>query len=89
MVSHCANPLCGKPLHYLRDGRVYLFNDRMFTTGGEAHARPVHLTHYWLCGVCSLTMTMVQDAQAIRILPRRQRRFSSDDPEEAVPRQAP
>ena len=26
MISHCANPECHRPLHYLRGGRVYRFD---------------------------------------------------------------
>ena len=27
MVSHCANPACRAPLHYLRGGRLFFFGD--------------------------------------------------------------
>ena len=26
MVNQCANPKCGKPLHYLREGRIFVFD---------------------------------------------------------------
>lgn len=69
MVNNCANPACGKPLHYLREGRVYVFA----VAGAQTDARGKHvstLQHYWLCGVCSQNMTMIQDAQGIRTAPK-------------------
>lgn len=40
MVNHCANPQCCKPFHYLRDGRVYLFNmSKPIAIGDQARAR--------------------------------------------------
>lgn len=59
MISCCANPACGKPLHYLREGRIYVFETVAATAGGNA--RPRRLEHYWLCGDCSPTLALVQD----------------------------
>jgi len=70
MVNYCANPGCGKPLHYLRDGRIYVFDTSMGTTP-PGKKRERRLEHYWLCGACAETLILVQDAQGwIRILPR-------------------
>jgi hypothetical protein len=72
MLSQCANPRCCKPLHYLRDGRVYLFaisDPQAAKDGGD---RPPRIEHFWLCGNCSQSMILVQEAQTIRTLPRRQ-----------------
>jgi hypothetical protein len=88
MVNHCANPLCGKPLHYLREGRVYLFSGCIPAAGAEEHPHVSHLQHFWLCGVCSLTMTLVQDAQTIRLVPRRDLLSSSEEGREKVPWEA-
>ncbi|HEY1499718.1 MAG TPA: hypothetical protein VGF88_09085 [Acidobacteriaceae bacterium] len=64
MVSNCANAGCGKPLHYLREGRIYIFE------GSARRSEPGTkrlrcLEHYWLCGVCAETLMLVQDAQGI------------------------
>ncbi len=70
MVNYCANPGCGKPLHYLREGRIYVF-DASIATGSPGKKKERQLEHYWLCGACAQSMTMVQDAQGwVRILPR-------------------
>jgi hypothetical protein len=64
MVSNCANSGCGKPLHYLREGRIYIFEASARTT--EPGAKRVRcLDHYWLCGVCAETLMLAQDAQGI------------------------
>ena len=61
MVNQCANSKCGKPLHYLREGRIFVFdlpdpNVPVPAPGG----RPRRLQHFWLCGQCSETMVMEQ-----------------------------
>lgn len=68
MVSNCANPDCGKPLLYLRDGRIYVFDTTAGAIGSDGkHER--RLEHYWLCGACAKTLVLVQDAQgSIHIL---------------------
>ena len=61
MVNQCANSGCGKPLHYLREGRIFVFdlpdpNPPKPAAGGRAR----RLQHFWLCGSCSETMVMEQ-----------------------------
>ena len=51
----------GKPLHYLREGRIFVFdlpdpNVPVPAPGGRAR----RLQHFWLCGRCSETMVMEQ-----------------------------
>lgn len=83
MVSYCANPGCSKPLHYLRDGRIYVFDASVANTR-PGHKRERRLEHYWLCGACVQTLILVQDALGwIKILPRPTAIVSSED--EAVP----
>lgn len=58
MVNHCANPQCRRPLHYLRDGRVYVFNmSKPIAIGDQTRAR---MEHFWLCGTCSERYVLVQ-----------------------------
>lgn len=56
MVSQCANPQCGKPLHYLREGKVFLLHAQ--GSGGQGD----RMEHFWLCGECSLDY-IVKEAQ--------------------------
>jgi hypothetical protein len=59
MVNRCANSKCGKPLHYLREGRIFVFDlpdPNVTVPGGRAR----RLQHFWLCGPCSETMVMEQ-----------------------------
>lgn len=69
MVNHCANSGCAKPLHYLREGRIFIFDVATGSseTGGK---RMRHLEHYWLCGTCSRSLTLAQGANGIRVLPK-------------------
>jgi hypothetical protein len=64
MINQCANPSCGKPLHYLREGRIFVFdlpdpNPQAPAAGGRAR----RLQHFWLCGSCSETMVMEQTSE--------------------------
>jgi hypothetical protein len=70
MVNVCANPDCGKPLHYLREGKIFVFQ---IPNPGASDEIPRHLEHFWLCGDCSGSRTLVQDStgavRSIRKLP--------------------
>jgi len=76
MVSHCANPKCAKPLHYLREGRIFVF-DVADRTGPDGK-RSRRMEHYWLCGVCSQTMAMEQSATGVRVVMRPAARLRSE-----------
>lgn len=74
MVSHCANPKCAKPLHYLREGRIFVFD----VASGEADRqgkRSRRMEHYWLCGVCAQTLAMEQAPDGVRVIARRRTRM--------------
>lgn len=74
MVSNCANPKCGKPLHYLREGQIFVF-DITVSVPGDSGKRLRRMEHYWLCGVCSQTMAMQQTPDGIRVVARAGPRF--------------
>lgn len=56
MVNNCANPACKRPLHYLREGKVFLFAQKESTSNGEKV--PQRLEHFWLCGECAKFWTL-------------------------------
>jgi hypothetical protein len=69
MVNHCANPRCSKPLHYLREGRIFVFD----VASGEVDKtgkRSRRMEHYWLCGECSRTLAMEESPQGVRVVAR-------------------
>jgi hypothetical protein len=63
MVNECANPKCAKPLHYLREGRIFVFDVTAESDGAESVHR---LEHYWLCGTCSKTMRLEKTRKGVR-----------------------
>lgn len=65
MVNSCANPDCAKPLHYLREGRIFVFDAE-----SESNSRIHRMEHYWLCGVCSQTMRLEKTGQSVRVAPK-------------------
>jgi hypothetical protein len=69
MVNSCANPSCAKPLHYLREGRIFVFDVTRTSAPGDAK-RAHLLEHFWLCGSCSKTMQLEQTGDGIKIVPK-------------------
>ncbi len=83
MVTHCSNPDCGKPLHYLREGRIFLFE----VAAPSVEGQPTEITrmeHFWLCGPCSQSMYVEKDGKrSVRVVPKtRARRPAPVMPEE-------
>jgi hypothetical protein len=70
MVNNCANPKCSKPLHYLREGRIFVFDviAPLNPDGKRGH----RLEHYWLCGACSATYQLEQTSdRQVKLTPKR------------------
>jgi hypothetical protein len=65
MVTKCANPQCSTPFRYLRDGKVFRIDvDEPENTVADPRGleKPWHrVEHFWLCGKCALTMTLVSE----------------------------
>jgi hypothetical protein len=77
MVNHCANPVCHKPLHYLREGKVYRFPVK--STGDSK--LPVRMEHFWLCGICVKEWTLTSDAkEGVKLVERRRKRSNVSYP---------
>jgi hypothetical protein len=73
MMNHCSNPNCGKPLHYLREGRIYVFDveDPQSSVSSDGRYPHHHLEHFWLCGRCSETLSLERAGDAgIRLMPK-------------------
>ncbi|HVJ06874.1 MAG TPA: hypothetical protein VM554_00670 [Acidisarcina sp.] len=73
MISNCANPKCSKPLLYLREGRIFVFDMPVPQSAGTTSGRGAYrLEHFWLCGECSKTLVLQQMGdKGIRLVPRR------------------
>lgn len=87
MISHCANPECRAPLHYLRGGRLYRFElkspaepcqdvPNAICTNKPARAA----IFFWLCERCCLRFSLKFDPPlGVRLVAERAlvSRFSS------------
>ena len=72
MVNNCANPQCAKPLHYLREGRIFVFDIKNRSAAASGDKRGHHLEHFWLCGACSQIFRVEQETeQGVRLVPKR------------------
>ncbi len=72
MINHCANTACSKPLLYLREGRIFVFDvaDTRAELGSNG-ARPRRIEHFWLCGECSQAFLLERTAEeGVRVIPR-------------------
>lgn len=69
MVNNCANPKCSKPLHYLREGRIFVFDVPLPAAGADGK-RGRRMEHYWLCGACSQSMLLERNADGVRVIPK-------------------
>lgn len=65
MISHCANPDCKLPFHYLRGGRLYRIDIRHLTTPCRdvpnficSMKRSHASVFFWLCEQCSLKFSL-------------------------------
>lgn len=69
MLDQCANPKCAKPLRYLREGRIFVFDS--LPAGSDGNPRQAHrLEHHWLCGSCSETLLLEKTRSGIRLAPK-------------------
>lgn len=69
MLNQCFNPDCRKPLHYLREGRVFVFGVQESDDGGNGDGS--RLEHYWLCGPCSLKFVLAQGDGGVHLAERK------------------
>ena len=77
MVAQCVNPSCCAPLHSFSEGRLFQFevvsisvaaSDDMTQAFDEKPQRQT--SHFWLCGQCASSMTLVLEARrGLRIVP--------------------
>jgi hypothetical protein len=83
MVNNCANPQCAKPLHYLREGKIFVFDVKNRSGAALNDKRGHHLEHFWLCGTCSQIFRVEQETeQGVRLVPKRQAHMSVGRPTE-------
>jgi hypothetical protein len=73
VVGRCANPECGVPFLYFRDGKLFRFDLSAYST--PVRSQPDGATHrriedFWLCGSCAQKMTLVsEDLAGVRTRP--------------------
>ncbi len=66
MLSKCANPACLAPFLYLHEGKIFNIEVDVAGLGGpdltmSANGRARRLEHYWLCGNCARSMTVIYE----------------------------
>jgi hypothetical protein len=65
MISQCANPECGAPFVYLREGQVLALRSNL-------HSAQVEF--YWLCGECSARLRLETTVEgSVHLVPAHER----------------
>ena len=83
MVNYCANPICHKPLHYLREGKIFLFSLTNMPNGSKLLHRQ---EHFWLCGICAKEWTMAMDAkEGVKLVETRSKRARASSATAPIP----
>lgn len=85
MVTHCANPKCNAPLHYLRSGRLFRFELRpplqpcRDVPSTICAAKPARATvFFWLCESCARQFSLkFSPGQGIELIALQRRGKSS------------
>ncbi|HLJ90933.1 MAG TPA: hypothetical protein VKZ53_29285 [Candidatus Angelobacter sp.] len=78
MLTKCANPSCSTPFIYLREGKVFMIEYPAPTATDEAKGPTLfkpkgigRVEHFWLCGPCSIQMTLSSDRQrGVTVVPK-------------------
>jgi hypothetical protein len=75
MVSQCANPDCGAPFLYLREGKLFVIPRPGFS------ARHSRVEYFWLCGNCSGKLKIASSRDCgVRLAPWPANRAGLDHP---------
>lgn len=74
MISHCANPDCGKPFHYLHGGRLYRFDVAPPNLTSEEIPNAIcsigpaqTAVFFWLCEQCSSSLSLNFDGRRVSV----------------------
>src|ERR1700722_12007681 len=73
MINNCANPRCAKPLHSLREGRIFVFHLPNSARTAAREKGSHHLEHFWLCGECAQQFLVERKGEmehGVRLVPR-------------------
>lgn len=79
MISHCANPKCRAPLHYLRGGRLYRFDVKspvepcQDVPNAICTSKPARAAiFFWLCEECCTRFSLKFDLRlGVRLVSNR------------------
>ncbi len=68
MLSKCANPSCSTQFIYLREGKLFVMEHSSkprLRQQGPVLAKPAsRLEHFWLCGPCSESLTLIYSVES-------------------------
>lgn len=77
MLSRCANPACGAPFRYLKEGAVYIAewaNEgdtcELGNPAGSLNGRWSRREMYWLCSNCNRSLLLIANGGQVLTRPR-------------------
>jgi hypothetical protein len=88
MLQKCANPACTVPFRSIREGKLFLAENRNLQdrTSGVSSFRKLRREHFWLCDACSSHFTLRFDSDrgmmTVPLAEKSQARFALGSPTE-------
>jgi len=87
IMARCINENCNLPLHSLSEGRLFQFEVISISlaasdeTAAPFDEKPQRETaHFWLCGSCASTLTLVlEPARGLKLVPVQERASAATD----------
>ena len=87
MLSKCANPGCGTPFRYLREGQMFVAewaNEgdtcELVDPAGARNKRWGRREMFWLCNSCSRTLTLTVKGSDVVAAPRAKKTPAGEHP---------
>lgn len=69
MLSKCANPECSERFLYLHKGRLFHLTPSPEVAAAEGESFPTLHERFWLCELCSKSMTVVWGGTEAKLAP--------------------
>lgn len=87
MLARCTNESCKRPFHSFAEGRLFQFEVTSISlAASDEKAAPFdekpqrETLHFWLCGRCASTMTLVlEPARGLRLISQEERNLNDPD----------
>jgi hypothetical protein len=82
MLARCLNPHCGARFRHSQEGRIFTIEQVVAVPRAAEPQRVVE--HYWLCGLCSMTLRVIVENGRVTTVPIRQELTAPETTEKVI-----